>query len=314
MSQRVLNKEVPQKQKASSIPLKQKSHLGRHQALIGYLFVSPAFSMFLIFALFPAIIAFGLSLTNYDILSETKWVGFNNYSRLWQDELFFVSLRNVMFYAVLFIPLMIVLSLGLALALNRKVPGMKFFRTVFYFPMVTSGVAASSVWVWLLNKDHGLINQFIGIFGVNGLAWLSNSDTAMFAIVLGTLWQGLGGNMIIYLAGLQGVSAYLYEAAVLDGANKWQLLRYITWPSLKTTTFFVSTLSLIGAFQLFDQAYVMTKGGPANATRTVVYNIYETGFNRLQMGYASAQAFALFMIILAVSLINLRLNRENNLV
>jgi len=270
--------------------------------------------MFLIFALFPAIIAFGLSLTNYDILSETKWVGFNNYSRLWQDELFFVSLRNVMFYAVLFIPLMIVLSLGLALALNRKVPGMKFFRTVFYFPMVTSGVAASSVWVWLLNKDHGLINQFIGIFGVNGLAWLSNSDTAMFAIVLGTLWQGLGGNMIIYLAGLQGVSAYLYEAAVLDGANKWQLLRYITWPSLKTTTFFVSTLSLIGAFQLFDQAYVMTKGGPANATRTVVYNIYETGFNRLQMGYASAQAFALFMIILAVSLINLRLNRENNLV
>ncbi|HEX2915379.1 MAG TPA: sugar ABC transporter permease, partial [Chloroflexia bacterium] len=290
------------------------SRLNRYQVMMGYLFISPAMLLFLIFALVPAVIALVLSFSNYDILSPIKWVGLNNYSRLLSDDLFFTSLRNIVYYAVLFIPLMIACSLGLALALNRKVPGMKVFRVIYYFPMVTSSVAASTVWVWLLNRDYGVINQLLGLVGINGPAWLSNSDTAMFAVVFVTLWQGLGGNMIVYLAGLQGIPEYLYEAAVLDGAGPIELFSHITWPSLRNTTFFVVTLSLIGSFQLFDQAYVMTQGGPGHATLTPVYNIYNAGFNRLQMGYASAQAFVLFLIILAVSLINTRINRQQNMV
>jgi multiple sugar transport system permease protein len=290
----------------------RRSKLGRYQAFMGYIFILPALALFLVFMVLPAILAFFLSFTNYDLLTEAKWVGFDNYSRLWNDQLFARSLQNIGFYVLLYVPPMIALSLLLALALNRKVPGMKIFRLVYYFPMVTSTVAASTVWIWLLNKDFGLINQMLSFVGINGPAWLSNSDTAMLAVVLVSVWQGLGSNMIIYLAGLQGIPEYLYEAAVLDGANKVQLLRHITWPALRATTFFVTTMLLIGAFQLFDQAYVMTKGGPANATRTPVYNIYESGFNRLQMGYAAAQAFALFLIILFVTYINNRTNRDNN--
>lgn len=291
-----------------------KPRLNRNQALMGYLFISPAMTLFVVFALLPAVVALGLSFTNYDILNPAKWVGLNNYTRLLGDDLFFTSLRNILYYSILYIPLMIFLSLGLAIALNRKVPGMTIFRVIYYFPMITSAVAASTVWVWLLNRDYGVINQLLGFVGIDGPAWLSNSDTAMLAVVFVTLWQGLGGNMIIYLAGLQGIPGYLYEAAVLDGANQWQLIQHITWPALRNTTFFVVTLALIGSFQLFDQAYVMTQGGPGHATLTPVYNIYNTGFNRLQMGYASSQAFVLFLIILVVSLISTRINREQDLV
>ena len=290
------------------------SRLNAHESRMAYLFVSPAMLLFFIFALLPAVAALLLSFTNYDILNPPQWTGLVNYARILQDQVFQQTLGNILYYVVLYIPFMITLSLLVALALNRKMPGMKFFRTIYYLPVISSPVAASTVWMWLFNQNYGVINQILSLFGINGPNWLFDVNSAMVAIVIVTIWQGLGGNMIIYLAGLQGIPEYLYEAATLDGANKWQMFRYIIWPSLRTTTFFVTTTSFIGAFQLFDQAYVMTQGGPGNSTLTPVYNIYNNGFEQLQMGYASAQAFTLFVIIIIVSMINLRVNREQNLV
>lgn len=283
--------------------------LGRSQARAGGLFVTPAIVLFIVFTGLPVVGAFVLSFTDYDILTAPEWAGAANYSRLLDDDTFITTMKNIIWYVVLFVPTMIALSLTLALALNRKLPAMGFFRVVFFVPVVTSPVAAATVWAWMFNGHYGPINEFLRLLGIDGPAWLGDSDTAMITIVLVTLWQGLGANMLIYLAGLQAVPGHLYEAAALDGAGAWQTFRNITWPSLRTTTFFVTTLSLIGAFQLFDQAYVMTKGGPGNSTLTPVYQIYETGFNRLQMGYASAQAFTLFLVIVAVTVINLRVNK-----
>lgn len=288
--------------------------LHRYEARMGYLFISPAMILFAIFTVLPLAGALILSFTNYDIISRAQWVGLANYAKLLQDDLFRKGLQNVLYYVVMYVPFMVGLSLLLALALNRPAPGMSIYRTLYYLPMISSSVAASIFWSWMLQRDYGAVNQILSLVGINGPAWLQNSNTAMIAIVMVTVWQGLGGNMIIYLAGLQGVPKYQYEAATIDGANTWQQFVYITWPSLRPTTFFVTIMALIGSFQLFDQAYVLTQGGPGGSTTTAVYQIYQNGFNQLRMGYASAQAFVLFIIIIIVSLINLRINREQNII
>jgi multiple sugar transport system permease protein len=210
---------------------------------------------------------------------------------------------------VIFVPLNILTSLLVALLLNRASKGVKVFRTLNYLPTLTSAVAAATVWLWVLHPEFGLLNGFLSYFGITGPAWLSQSGTAMTSVIMVTLWQAIGSNMVIYLAGLQGVPDYLYESAKLDGANAVQRFRYITWPQLRPTTFLVSTMSIIGALQLFDQAFVLTQGGPANATKTPVYLIYQQGFNQLQMGYASSQAFVLALAILIFSLINMKLSK-----
>jgi multiple sugar transport system permease protein len=284
---------------------------GRLESIMGYAFILPSFVLFILFTLIPALLAFALSFTNYDILSPVKFVRFDNYARLASDTIWATTLRNIAYYAIWYVPLMIGCSLLVALALNRKRPGMRFFRTIYYLPVITSPIAASTIWIWLLQKDNGLVNQALSLFRIPGRTWLYDPDVAMLAIVFVTLWQGIGGNMVIYLAGLQGIPQNLYEAAMIDGANRWNLFQFITWPSLRTSTFFVLTTTLIGAFQLFDQAYAMTRGGPGNVTRTPVFQIYEVGFNRLRMGYASSQAVMLFLIILFITIINLRVNRES---
>ncbi|MDX2160466.1 MAG: sugar ABC transporter permease [bacterium] len=282
----------------------------RSENVMGLLFVSPSIFLFLIFVLLPAILALVLSFTNYDILTPIEFVGFRNYERLLRDTLFFTSLRNVAQYVVLFVPLMIALSLGLALLLNRDVPGVRLFRILFYIPVITSPIAAATIWTMMLHKDFGLINRGLALIGIDGPTWLFDPDYILLAIVLVTLWQGVGSNTVLYLAGLQGIPRYLYEAAILDGAGRWQLFRFVVFPSLRTTTFFVLTLSLTGAFQLFDQAYALTGTGVGNSTRTPIFHIWETGFNRLRMGYASSMAFVLFLLIFAITLINLQLNRR----
>lgn len=287
-----------------------RSRLGRHQAITAYWFIAPTLLLFVVFTIIPIVMAFYLSLTNYDVLSRQDWVGLANYRRLLTDNLLWTGFHNVLYYVILYVPANLVISLGLAMLLLPKVRGVRWLRTAYYLPGLTSAVAASTVWLWLLNPEYGLINQILGYFHVTGPAWLARSDTAMVSIVMVTLWGGVGGNMVIFLAGLNGIPAYLYEAAGLDGAGWWACLRHITLPGLRTTTFLVSTMTLIGSLQLFDQAYVLTQGGPGNATLTVVYRIYATGFNYLQMGYASAQAFILALAILLLSLLNVRLNRE----
>ncbi|MBJ6362983.1 carbohydrate ABC transporter permease [Paenibacillus sp. GCM10012307] len=276
---------------------------------MAYLFITPTLLLFGIFTVIPVFMAFYLSFTNYDVLSRMDWVGFSNYKKLVGDSLLWQTFLNVFYYTIVFVPLNILLSLLIALLLNRASRAVKLFRTLNYLPTLTSAVAAATVWIWVLHPEYGLLNGFLGYFGVTGPAWLSETSTAMLSIIMVTLWQSLGSNMIIYLAGLQGVPDYLYESSKLDGANAFHRFRYITWPQLRPTTFLVSTMSIIGALQLFDQAFVLTQGGPANATKTPVYLIYQQGFNQLDMGYASAQAFVLALCILAFSLINMKLSR-----
>ena len=283
--------------------------LNGHQARVAYLFITPTILLFAVFTVIPVVMAFYLSFTNYDVVSQRDWVGLANYRKLVHDDLLWQTFRNVLFYTVIYVPLNILLSLLVALLLNRARLGVRLFRTLNYVPTLTSAVAAATVWLWILHPDYGLLNAFLGFFGITGPAWLAQSDTAMISVIMVTLWQAIGSNMVIYLAGLQGVPDYLYESAKLDGANAYHRFRYITWPQLRPTTFLVSTMSIIGSLQLFDQAFVLTQGGPANATKTPVYLIYQQGFNQLQMGYASSQAFVLALAILIFSLINMRLSK-----
>lgn len=284
--------------------------LTRHQSRTAYLFITPTMLLFLVFTVIPVGMAFYLSFTNYDVLSRMKWVNLDNYERLWDDVLYWTTFKNVAYYTVIFVPLNVLLSLGLAMLFNFRRIGVRLFRTMGYMPTLTSAVAAATVWVWLLHPEYGLVNTLLGYVGITGPAWLAQTETAMFSIILVTLWQKIGSNMVIYIAGLQGVPEYLYESAKLDGASAFARFRYITWPQLRPTTFLVSTMSIIDALQLFDQAFVLTQGGPGNVTKTPVYLIYQQGFSQLQMGYASAQAFILALAILVFSLINMRLNKS----
>ncbi len=278
--------------------------------LTGYLFVGPALLFFAVFVLLPVGLAAYLGFTNYDILTRSDWIGLDNYWRLLQDEIFHTTLANIVSYVVLYVPLMIFLSFCAAILLNTRLFGARAFRTIYYLPGLTSAVAASTVWLWLLNPEYGLVNQILSYFGIVGPAWLSHSRTAMVSIVMVTLWSGVGGNIVMYLAGLQNIPESLYESASLDGAGPIRSAWYITFPMLAPTTFFISMMLLIGSFQLFDQAYVLTKGGPANSTLTPVYLIYNNGFAELNMGYASAQAVGLFFLILLFTLVSRRFNRE----
>ncbi|MFC4099391.1 carbohydrate ABC transporter permease [Paenibacillus xanthanilyticus] len=284
--------------------------LNKHQARTAYLFITPTMLLFVAFTIIPVVMALYLSFTNYDVVSRMDFVQLDNYKRLLQDDLFWTTFKNVAFYSVIFVPLNILISLGLAMLLNFRRYGVKLFRTMNYLPTLTSAVAAATVWIWLLHPEFGLVNNLLSYVGVTGPAWLAQTETAMLSIILVTLWQSVGSNMVIYIAGLQGVPDYLYESAKLDGATALDRFRYITWPQLRPTTFLVSTMSIIGALQLFDQAFVLTQGGPGNVTKTPVYLIYQQGFNQLQMGYASAQAFVLALAILVFSFINMRISKS----
>jgi multiple sugar transport system permease protein len=288
--------------------------LGRHQSNVAFVFITPTILLFAVFTLIPIVMSLYFSFTNYDVLSRIEFIGLDNYKRMLDDHVLWVTFKNVFIFTVIYVPLNLAIALSLALLLNRKRRGVGLFRTMYYIPTLTSGVAAATVWLWLLNPEYGLINQLLSNVGITGPAWLATTDTALISVTMVILWQTLGSNMIIYSAGLQGIPDYLYESARLDGAGAFACFRYITWPSLRPTTFFVSTMTIIGALQLFDQPYVLTQGGPANATRTVVYNIYQSGFNELQMGYASAQAFLLAAIILIFAFVNMRLNKEGAMI
>ncbi|WP_407341917.1 carbohydrate ABC transporter permease [Pengzhenrongella phosphoraccumulans] len=280
----------------------------RQQTVNGWLFLAVPITLFVLFLLLPIVIALVLSLSDYSIIGDLSWVGLDNYLRIFHDPFFWIALRNTAYYTLLYVPLGLVVSLGTALLLNRSSRASRIFRTLFYIPVISSTVATASIWFWLLNPQYGMFNVILGWFGINGPAWLYDSKWAMIAIVMMSVWAGFGANMIIYLGGLQGVSPDLHEAARLDGANAWQDFWHVTLPGISRTTFLVGTLLIISAFQVFDQAFVLTKGGPGNSTLTLVYYIYDRGFGALQMGYASAISFVLFLIIMVFSLINARVN------
>ncbi|MFC7876921.1 carbohydrate ABC transporter permease [Isoptericola sp. NPDC057391] len=297
----------------SSPPERRRpSRQWRIQERWGWLFVALPMLLFAVFVLVPAGMALVMSFTSYSVIGDSQWLGLDNYRRLFLDPYFAIALRNTAYYTLLFVPLGIVVALATALLLNRNVRVASLFRTFFYVPVVSSTVATATIWYWLLNPQFGMINVALGWFGIDGPAWLYDSAWAMPAIVMMSVWAGFGTNMMIYLGGLQGIPPQLYEAARIDGAGWWQQLRYVVMPSLSRTTFLVSTLLVIGAFQVFDQAYVLTKGGPGNSTITLVYYIYTQGFGNLEMGYASAISFVLFAIIGVFAVINARITGRDN--
>jgi len=282
----------------------------RRQALAGYLFVSPAMLIFFVFTLLPVAYAFYLSFTNYDVFTRQDWVGTANYTDIFEDEIFLTALKNTAFYTVFSIPLSMAFGLGFALLLNQKLRGLGLYRTVYYVPVVTSMVAVAMIWIQLFDPLYGVVSTGLDAVGLKGIDWLGDPNLAMPSIIAVSVWKVIGWNMLIYLAGLQGIPEHLKEAAAIDGANRWQLFSKITLPLLAPTTFFILVTSLIGAFQVFDQVYVMTGGGPANATITAVQQIYNEAFKHTQMGYASAESFVLFGIILVFSLFSMRTLRS----
>jgi multiple sugar transport system permease protein len=285
--------------------------------LEAYLFLLPSLLGLLIFTALPIIVAFGLSFVRWNLLTPPVFVGVSNYVELLtRDPVFRTVFRNTLFFTVAIVPLQLILGLSLALALNRPIRGLTFYRTIYFMPVVTTIVAAALIFQWMFNRDFGVISAAIWKLGEwTGLPiappdWLNSTTWARWAVVILTLWKNVGFTIVIYLAALQGVPQDLYDAADVDGASAWQRLRNVTLPLISPTTYFLLVIQMIGAFQLFSEAFVMTKGGPAQATTTIVYYIYQNAFQFGRMGKAAAVAWVLFAFIFICTLIQTQLQRR----
>jgi len=282
------------------------SSLRRKEAILGYLFILPWILGFLVFILGPFIVSFYLSFTTYSILQPGKWVMLDNYVKAFTDDrLFWKVLGNTAYYVLGSVPLRIVLAFALALLLNTKVRGLAVWRTLFYVPSITPLVATFILWMYLLNPKFGLINHVLGLVGIDPLPWLTNPTWSKPALLVMSVWW-VGGNMVIFLAGLQGIPDHLYEAARLDGANAWRRLLHVTIPLMTPTIYFNMVMNLINAFQVFAQSFIMTGGGPLNSTRFYMHYLYDNAFLYFKMGYASALAWVLFIIIFALTMLTVK--------
>jgi len=266
-----------------------------------FLFIAPWLVGLFVFILGPFLGSFYLGFTNYDGYHSPKWVGLHNYGALIRDDLFWTSLKVTSVYALMVVPLHIIFGLALAVLLNQNVRGLAVWRTVYYTPAVVSGVAVAMLWTWVFNPEFGLLNAGLSLVGIKGPQWLYSKTWALPALVIMSLW-GVGGSMVIYLAGLQGVPTELYEAASIDGARAVRRFFAITLPLLTPVIFFMFITGIIGSFQTFTQAYIMTGGGPGNATLFYVLYLYMKGFQQYAMGYASALAWVLFLIVLLLTI------------
>ena len=277
--------------------------------LAGYFFVLPSLLFLAIFVVYPILSAFYLSLHRYTLLEAPVWNGLTNYGLLLDDSRFFKALGNTLLFAVMTVPVGTVISLLLAVLINVPLRGIVFFRTAYYLPVVTSFVAVSFIWLWIYEPQFGVLNRLLETLGLPTLGWLRDPNTALLSIAILSIWKNAGYNMIIFLAGLKGIPEYLYEAAEIDGAGPVQRFWHITVPMLSPTTFFVFIVYFIGALQMFVQAWILTQGGPLDSTLTVVYLIYQNGFEFLKMGYAAAMSVILFVFITLITYINTRIVR-----
>lgn len=279
--------------------------------LIAYSFLLPNFIGFCIFTFIPILFSLILSFVKWDSANPMVFVGISNFKKLFTDETFKISLFNTIYYAVFTVPLTMVTSLGLAVALNQKLKGTNFFRTLFFFPHVASLVAVAVVWNMLFQPSMGPVNQVLSRLGIENLpGWTSSIEWAMPAVIIVSVWKSMGYYMILYLSGLQGIPRELYEAAEVDGASKFQKFKSITLPMLTPTTFFISIMLTISCFKVFDLISVMTNGGPGRATNVLVYHIYNTAFINYEFGYASAIAMVLFAIVLIITIIQFRSEKK----
>ncbi len=279
-----------------------------------YLFLAPVLLLFSVFTVFSVGYAFYLSFHEWNILEPQKpYVGLDNYSRLFQDERFHQAVINTIYYVAGAVPLTMGIGLLVALLLNTRIHARGLFRALFYLPVLTPLVIASIIWKWVYNGDYGLLNYYLMELNLidKPLLWLSDKNLAMPAVIITSVWKGVGFAMVVYLAGLQSIPEDYYDAAKIDGATGWRRLKDITIPLLSPTTLFLLVVSVLGSFQVFTQIFIMTNGGPLGRTRTVVWYIYTTAFRDFNMGYAAAMAFALFAMMLVFTALQFRLLRAD---
>ena len=260
----------------------------------------PAILGFLIFTIGPMLASFFFSLTDWTIGASPRFIGFDNYRMLWNDELFWKSLSVTTYYTLGAVPLVLVLGFVLALLLNQKVRGLSYWRTIYYLPTLVPSIASAVLWIWIFNPDFGLLNSLLRQAGLPTSQWIYSETAVVPSLIIMSSW-GFGNAMVIFLAGLQGVPRQLYEAVSIDGGGAWQRFRHVTLPMMTPTIFYNLVTGVIGTFQVFNQAYVMTQGGPNNASLFYIYYLYRTAFTESQMGYASALAWVLFMVIMVVT-------------
>jgi ABC-type sugar transport system permease subunit len=260
----------------------------------------------------PMLASIVLSFTQYDVISAPRFIGLANFKDLFTDPVFMTSLKNTAVYAFFTVPVSMAIALVLAVMLNQGIRGQMLYRTAIFIPQVTATVAIALVWLWIYNPRGGLANQLLGFFGIGQVSWLTDTSWSLPSIIAVGVWQGIGLKMLIYLAALQGLPKDVFEAASIDGATAVQKFVQITVPMLKPATFFVLVTSIIGAFQAFDQVYILTQGGPAHSTTLITYEIYKSAFQQFRMGLACAQSLVLFVFLIVLTLINRRLMGGSN--
>jgi len=268
--------------------------------VVGYIFIAPFILGFLFWFLIPALTSLWLVFQKWNMIGPPEFIGLDNFKKLLTDKLFWQALKVTTVYSAIAVPLGMVLAFLLALLMNSKVRGITVFRTIFYLPSIVPAVSNAVLWAWILNSDFGLLNALLHVFGIRRILWLQDPDWALPALVLMSLW-GLGGGMVIYLAGLQGIPNEFYEAAEIDGAGAWAKLWHVTLPLMSPVIFFNLIMSIIGTFQIFTAGYLITNGGPQNATLFYVLYLWRNAFLYLNMGYAAALAWVLFAIIIGLT-------------
>ncbi|GAA0387585.1 sugar ABC transporter permease [Paenibacillus motobuensis] len=289
-----------------------KSNLYRKEKIFGWLFILPPILGFVFFTLFPLAYSFYGSFTDWDGLGQMDFIGLSNFKDLFTDELFHKAAFNTIFMMI-GIPIGIILALLIALGLNRGIPGTTTFRVIYYVPVISSLAAISIMWSWAFNGDYGLVNQFLDLIGIKGPNWLMNKHSVKPALIMMTVWKGLGYTMLLYLAALQSVPRSYYEAAELDGASGFKAFWHITWPMVKPVTFFIVVTNIIGGSQIFTEINIMTStGGPEYSSASVVFYIWQKAFDNFQMGYASAMAVVLGLFIFIVTLIQFKMNEKSS--
>lgn len=281
------------------------SKLERRECIGFFAFASPWILGFLFFMIVPMIASAYISMTNWNLLKAPKFIGFANYEDLFTDDLFYKSMGVTLRYTFMSVPANVILSILVAMLLNKKLPGMSAFRTMFYLPSIISGIVISLVWMWMFQPDYGILNHLLKMVGLPGSNWIYSEDTALPSLVLVSLWN-LGTNIVLYLAALQGIPTEQYEAASIDGANAITRFRHITLPGISPTLLFTILTGMINSMQTFTQAYVMTEGGPNHATNFYAYYIYSNAFVYRKMGFASAAAWIMFFVICAITFVFLK--------
>lgn len=292
--------KFPIKPLSSNIPLINQ----RIYRLTPYLFLLPAILVLALTVFWPALHAFYLSFTQYNITELPSWIGWQNYQRLFADQIFWQTLGNTLLYLICVVPILVIAPLGLAILVNRKLRGMYGFRAAYYVPVVISMVVAGLAWKWLY-AENGLLNQLIHLLGWPPIPWLTDKYLAIFSVMLVTIWKGLGYYMVVYLAGLQSIPAEIYEAAAIDGSEGLRQHWDITLPLMRPYLVLVSVISAISATKVFEEVYIMTQGGPRNSSKTIVYYVYEQAFQELEISYACTIGLALFLVILVLSILQI---------